>query len=282
MVAESPGMTVVVPTRGRPHRLGASLAALRRQTIAPTLEIIVVDDGSPSPEAVEEVVRRVGGVRLVRREAGGVGAARNTGTREASAQFVCFTDDDCEAAPDWAEKVRAAFWEGADAVAGLTLNGCPDNRFDEASQLGTNLLVEAMTTGTRTRYGAGSNLSSRTDVLLEIPFDERYRGSHEERDWCDRVCEAGYGLVWHPEAVVVHRQQLTWRTFLRKHVHYGRGAFTYRRLAAERHPMQPARFFGELIVAGFRRSPAIGLLVGVAQFASIVGFAREWAAVRAH
>ena len=98
-----------------------------------SIEIVVVDDGSPQPDAVARVVEGTG-ARLVRRpEAGGVAAARNEGVRAAHEPFVCFTDDDCEAAPEWAQRMLRAFDSGADAVTGTTANGCPDNPFDTVS-----------------------------------------------------------------------------------------------------------------------------------------------------
>ena len=43
-----------------------------------------------------------------------------------------------------------------------------------------------------TSFGLGSNLGAKTDLLRALPFDERYRGAGEERDWCQNMVAAGY------------------------------------------------------------------------------------------
>jgi GT2 family glycosyltransferase len=270
-------LSVVIPTRGRAERLRAALTALERQTAAGSIEIVVVDDGSPNGDEIAKVVAGTR-ARLVRRPlAGGVAAARNEGVRAADGPYVCFTDDDCEATPNWAERMLQAFKDNADAVTGPTINGCPDNPFDTASQLIANYLAEqALGAGNSTSFGVGSNLGATKTLLRSFPFDERYRGAAEERDWCAQITAGGYRFVAVPNAVVVHKQELDLRGFWRKHVHYGRGAFTYRRLAPTRRPLERPRFYSDLMLRSFKTGPTIGVLFCVAQLATAYGFAREW------
>lgn len=276
--AGAPEIAVVVPTRNRPESLVHCLDALERQTAA-SLEVIVVDDASPDREAVATVVASAPRARLIRRETqGGVGAARNTGVDEASARFVCFTDDDCRPAPDWARRLVDPLRAGSDAAAGTTLNARPENPFDTALQTIVNFLAEraAQDLG-RTTYGPGSNLAATAALLRSVPFDERYRGAGEERDWCARVVTLGYVLASAPDAVVYHHQELDFRSFWRKNVHYGRGACAYRRIATTSRPFERADFYPALVLRGFRAGLLPGLLVPLAQVATAVGYGRELA-----
>jgi GT2 family glycosyltransferase len=275
-VAPAPEIAVVVPTRNRPESLVHCLDALERQTAA-SLEVIVVDDASPDREAVATVVARAPRARLVRRETqGGVGVARNTGVEEATARFVCFTDDDCRAAPDWATRLVDPLRAGADAVAGSTVNAYPDNPFDTALQTIVNFLAErAAEDGGRTTYGPGSNLGATAALLRSLPFDERYRGAGEERDWCARVVALGHVLASAPDAVVYHHQELDFRAFWRKNVHYGRGAYTFRRIAETSRPLGRADFYLALLGRGCRAGIRPGLLVALAQVATAYGYGRE-------
>jgi GT2 family glycosyltransferase len=275
-VTSQPEIAVVVPTRNRPDSLVHSLAALERQT-AGSLEVVVVDDASSDPDAVAAVVAAAPRARLVRRERqGGVRAARNTGVAATAARFVCFTDDDCRASPDWADRLVAPLRAGADAVAGSTVNARPDNPFDTALQTIVNFLAERADQGAgRTTYGPGSNLGATAALLRALPFDERYRGAGEERDWCTRVVELGYALASAPDAVVHHYQELDLRSFWRKNVHYGRGARTYRRIASTPRPLERADFYPALVGRGFRAGFRPGLLVAVAQVATAYGYGRE-------
>jgi len=266
-----PTLSVVIPTRGRPERLGVSLAALRRQTVPP-LEIIVVDDGSPDAAAVATVVE-TGGARVLRQDGAGVAAARNAGVRVARGACVAFTDDDCEAAPDWVENLTGAIAAGADAVGGRMINACPENPFDTALQVIQDFLsLTGTNSGSRATYAPGANLACKTELLLALPFDERYRGAAEERDWCLRLIELGHVLVSEPAAIVYHRQELDFRSFWRKNVHYGRGAYTFRRAARQTRPLERPEFYRELVRHGFAAGTAVGILVLVSQVATALGF----------
>jgi GT2 family glycosyltransferase len=272
----TPEIAIVVPTRDRPENLVHCLAALEAQS-ADSLEVIVVDDASSDPEAVADAVAAAPRARLVRRETqGGVGAARNTGVGAATARFVCFTDDDCRPHEDWASRVVEPLRAGADAVAGSTVNACVDNPFDTALQTIVNFLAEqAEQEPGRTAYGPGSNLAATAELLRTVPFDERYRGAGEERDWCARTLAHGYVLASAPNAIVYHHQHLDTRAFWRKNVHYGRGAYTFRRLTSTPRPVERPDFYATLIRRGFRAGVVPGLLVVMAQVATVFGYGRE-------
>jgi len=93
-----PDVSVVIPTRDRPHLVGRAIAsALHQPGVA--VEVIVVDDGS-APEAAratEESYRDDRRVRHLRKETSiGNPASRNRGLEEASGRFFCTLDDDDE------------------------------------------------------------------------------------------------------------------------------------------------------------------------------------------
>lgn len=84
-------------------------------------EVILVDDGSPdgSRAIAERYVERDPRVRLVTRDNGGLGAARNTGVREAKGRFLTFVDSD-DLLPRHALGVlhHSAVTSGSDLVCG--------------------------------------------------------------------------------------------------------------------------------------------------------------------
>jgi glycosyltransferase involved in cell wall biosynthesis len=73
--------------------------------------LVVVDDGSTDDTA--ERVRRIPDPRLtyVKRENGGLSAARNTGARTASGDYLAFLDDDDLLLPGWLHAVRRSLTE---------------------------------------------------------------------------------------------------------------------------------------------------------------------------
>lgn len=93
----TPEATIVIPTRDRPHLLPRALDSALGQTLT-DIEVIVVDDGSAEPVAVDGRDPRV---RLVRNEQPlGVSASRNVGLEHARGRWITFLDDDDELLPE--------------------------------------------------------------------------------------------------------------------------------------------------------------------------------------
>lgn len=87
-------VSVIVATRDRPALLRQALESLEGQT-RPDFEVLVVDDGSQSPEEVAAALPRDSRFRVIRLEQSkGPGGARNFGIREARGEFVAILDDD--------------------------------------------------------------------------------------------------------------------------------------------------------------------------------------------
>ncbi|MFL1461274.1 glycosyltransferase [Roseococcus sp. DSY-14] len=120
--AGTPLVTVVLPTYDRPFPLAEALRSLEAQDW-PALEVVVVDDASPSPAAraflaALEPRLAARGWRLLRQPANAyLGAARNAGIAAARGEFVAFLDDDNLAYPHFVSSlVRAALHSGAAVV----------------------------------------------------------------------------------------------------------------------------------------------------------------------
>ncbi len=269
--------TVVVPTRDRPSALDVCLEALSRQTIRDTLEVVVVDDGSQDERHVTKIVGRYEHVRLVRIPAAGPSVARNVGVSAALGRHVLFTDDDCRPEPEWAERLVQALNDGADAVAGATINGDGDNPFAEASQIIANaLVVPIVEQSRRVSFAPSNNLGCRIEVARTISFDASFQSpGGEDRDWCARLVRAGYVLQLEPKGVVLHFQRLRLGSFWRQQLRYGRGAYRFRRQSGTRIPIERPAFYASLLRRGAERGLRVGLLVAAAQLATAAGFVLE-------
>ena len=196
-----PVISVVVPTRGRPEMLGRCLAALDAQVLGgAAFEVIVVDDGPD--EATREAVAAAGRSAAVsyRYLPGGAGrgpaAARNQGWREARAEFVAFTDDDCLPVRTWLRAGLEALRQGAAGACGQVIVPIPDRPTDyqrDVAGLQRSLFVTA-------------NCFYRRDALEAIGgFDPRFEIAwREDSDVFFGMLERGLPLVYVPAAVVVH------------------------------------------------------------------------------
>lgn len=132
-------ISVVIPLFNKRAEVGAAIASVLAQTVAP-LEIVVVDDGSTdgSADVVESFTSPL--VRLIRQPNSGVSAARNRAMREARGEWVALLDGDDEWRPEFLEKVSLlsleypecrAFGTGfdiRDAAGRLTRGNTPTHR----------------------------------------------------------------------------------------------------------------------------------------------------------
>lgn len=258
-------MTVVVCSYNGAARIDRCLDALRAQTIAGALQILVVDDGSREPIGARD------GVTVVRHPHNqGLAAARNTGVAHAAADLIAFTDDDCEPRPDWAERLLAAHRErpalavGGPAVpsasSSLLLRHLARNNPLEPLELTLArssslpyrlwLYLKRQWTGARPVDEArdvyslvGANMSFTRQALLDAGgFDERFRFGAEELDLFLRLDGP---VRYAPSAVVRHVYVDSLRDSMRRSRAYGVGSA---RLYRTRPGTRPTVFPGPLLV----------------------------------
>jgi GT2 family glycosyltransferase len=249
-------VSVVVPTRGRPEALARCVAALEAQTLA--VEVVVVED----------------------RERRGPAWARNEGVQRARGEVVCFTDDDCEPEPGWAEALAAPILAGeVEAATGPVAIGEGATAADRAWEaIVHHLQVRAMAPGTASPgFPVTANLAAKRSLLKRSPFNESFpTAAGEDRDWGERAARSGATPVFIPTAIVVHRSGMGVGDFLRQQYRYGQGAARYRASGAGRRRGSVA-FYTGLLRTGFRAGLAPGFLVTAAQVATAGGAIRETA-----
>lgn len=90
-----PLLSIVVPFYGVADYLADSLESISEQNVR-DIEVILVNDGSldGSLEIAEDFASRDGRFRVLSQENGGVGKARNSGTREATGRYLMHMDGD--------------------------------------------------------------------------------------------------------------------------------------------------------------------------------------------
>ena len=101
--ATPPDVAVVIPVRNDTAGLAATLAALKPGPA------VVVDDDSDEPSPVAGVCSPHGATLIRRTARGGPGAARNTGWRATTGEFVAFVDANCEPEPGWLDRLLPHF-----------------------------------------------------------------------------------------------------------------------------------------------------------------------------
>ncbi len=170
-----PEVTVIIPTRDRRAFLRQSVNdALGQLEVA--VEVVIVDDGSTDPDALDDVERLDERIHIVRhRTRCGVARARNTGIRNARGKWLAFFDDDDRWSPvKLRSQLDAATAAGALWAYGGAVTIDAEDRVlfaasapDEASIMQWLMAFNALP-------GGCSNAIARADVIRTVGgFDER-------------------------------------------------------------------------------------------------------------
>jgi Glycosyl transferase family 2 len=187
------GPAVVIPTRGRPERLGRLLDALDREGAE---EVVVVLDGA-DPAAEWVLAGRGPAVRVERHATPrGPAAARNTGWRAARAAEIAFTDDDCEPAPGWLAALAA--------VEGDVVCGRVEPHPAERARLGP--FSRTLGVSQAGPWFPTANVRYPRALLERLGgFDEAFPfPAGEDTDLAWRALEAGATTAYAPDALVWH------------------------------------------------------------------------------
>lgn len=200
---------VVIPAYNEAQSLPRCLNSLARQTHT-DFEVIVVDDGSTDNTARAAEGDLPFAVRVLKNgRRRGPAYCRNRGWRHTDANYVFFTDADCEVAPDWiAQGVRC--FESSRTVGVEGRVTCSEVERDLACRAPINPFYpcRAPWESQPGRDFAASNIAYRRETLISLQgFQEgRYVQGREDSDLGWRACRLG--VIEHCSAMIVaHRAQ---------------------------------------------------------------------------
>ena len=289
MKQEQPFFSIIIPTLNRSAQLATCLQSLACLDYPPDrFEVIVVDDGSRTrPETlVASLCNRID-IVLTPQPHGGPAMARNTGAQKAKGEFLAFTDDDCIPTANWLQTLSARFSGTRNVmIGGKTLNALPNNLYSTATQLLIDYLYQYYNPyPDDAHFFTTNNLAMPSDLFRSVyGFDTTFPlAAGEDRDFCDRWLHSGKRVIYAPEVVVYHAHVLNFRTFWRKHLTYGRGAYRYHQVRAQRGsgPFRPdPKFYIRLILDPFiqkqrKRALRVTVLLMISQAANGLGFLWE-------
>lgn len=225
-------LAVVIPTRDRWPILGRTLEGLSRQRSS-GFETVVVVDGS------DQRVPHFDDVRVIVKEHGGPGAARNAGVKATDRSIVLFLGDDMVPDPDLVTR---------------HLDGHVTHPGHEVAVLGhvdwhpdaSQGRVQSWMNWSRTQFdfpvapgeaGFGRfyscNVSLKRDFFLESGgFDEAFTYFYEDLDYGWRASQKGMKLLYDPSARAEHLHRYDESALARRFRGVGMGEY----LMASKHP----------------------------------------------
>jgi glycosyltransferase involved in cell wall biosynthesis len=235
-----PRVSVVIPLFETERYIEAAVHSALDQTLR-DIEIIVVDDGST--DRGPEIVRRIDDprVRLVHQENRGLAGARNTGIREARADYIAFLDADDLWSPRKLEALVARLDAGSRVGIAFSSSAFIDEegRHIGLTQRPANRRIDAGHVFSRNPVGNGSAPVLRRATLDDIAFfdealgrvcwfDESFRQSEDIECWTRIAAKARWTFSFVDEPLTlyrigngglssnVERQLETWRRFRAK------------------------------------------------------------------
>jgi hypothetical protein len=201
-------VSVVIPAYDCARYIVETLDSVLAQTFA-GYEIIVVNDGSPDTEALEQVLAPyLGKIRYIGQANGGPSAARNRGIREARSKYIAFLDSDdtwlphhlakqielLESNPSLALVYADSLYLQGDAPVGTAFERVPQDLHVTFE----TLVAERCTIGT------SSVVASRQALLDAGGFEDQRRRSEDFDLWL-RMAHRGAGMGYSREVQVRHR-----------------------------------------------------------------------------
>ncbi|WP_082127109.1 mycofactocin biosynthesis glycosyltransferase MftF [Allosalinactinospora lopnorensis] len=220
-------VAIIIPVRDRPGMLARLLSALCADPGTAGVPVVVVDDGSRVPEATRATCDEYG-AKLVRHETSrGPAAARNSGLRATTSEFVAFCDSDVVPEPGWLPPLLMQFTDPGVGLAAPRIVALPARdrigRFEELNSPldlgGHEALIVPMT---RVAYVPSAALVLRR-AAAPRGFSEQMRVA-EDVDLCLRLHEAGWRCRYLPASQVAHDHRTDLVRWLAQRAFYGSGA----------------------------------------------------------
>ena len=217
----APRFSVIVCTRNGSATLTACLASLGRLHY-PNYEVILVDDGST--DRVREIAWEFPKISYLRQEAAGLSIARNAGAAAASGEIFAYTDDDCQADPDWLIYLSQALTDPAIVAVGGPNIPPPPRTLTQACVIAApGGPAHVLLTDQTAEHIPGCNLAVRRSAFDKIGgFLPQYHAAGDDVDFCWRLLAAGGKIAFAPAAWVWHDRRTTVRAFLRQQQGYGK------------------------------------------------------------
>ena len=224
-MTRSPSFAVIIPARNAATTIGRCLDSINALDIKPA-EIVVVDDASSDDTGA---IAKSKGARVIRRDNNvGPGLARNAGAATVTAEFLAFTDSDCEVAPDWLNQFADALASGhysavTGPYAGATDETTLSRLIDQTLRYSQRNLPSEIEGTISSNLGLRRNDFEQIGgfASYRIPFSRMcYFGNEDDELGHLLAAKTARPIRWLAENGVYHAYRATMRGYLRQQARY--------------------------------------------------------------
>lgn len=227
VLTHKPLVSILIPTRDAVTLLKRCVDSVVTRSSYRNFELLLLDNGSVEPETVAyfQEIAQLESVRVLRYDAPfNYSAMNNLGVAAARGEVVCLLNNDTEViTPDWLELMLGHLLQDRVGVVGAKLL-YPDGRVQHGGDTvgpggcahHLHSFLDRDAPGYCNRAIAAQDLSAVTAACL-VTWRHLYQhlGGLDEQnlkiafndvDYCLRVREAGYRVVWTPHAQLYHHE----------------------------------------------------------------------------
>ena len=225
-----PTLSIIIPTKDEVELLDTCLSSLVEHDTLDRCEIVIVDNGSTDPQTKEyfaDLDCRLPHVRIVSYDKPyNPPAIANAAAATCKSDYLLFLDNDTEAISTGAISSLLAHCMRSDVgVVGAKMLYSDDTiqhagimvgAYGSAGNIGVNLARSA--SGYGKRLVATSNLSAVSSAVMMVKrqiftevggFDERFKVSCHDVDFCLKVVKAGYCVAFNGGVEFYHQENAT-------------------------------------------------------------------------
>lgn len=190
--------SIIVPIYNIERYIEKCIDSILSQTFT-DFEIILVDDGSKdkSSEICDRIADKNNNVKVIHKKNGGLSAARNTGLKEATGQYVIFVDGDDSLCDDQAlKKIKRVIDQSDYEVISYNrkviddrtgeISECKDYRKEEDNKLPFYDMIEKLIK-TDCFYGSAWIFAIKKDYLINKDITFLEGTETEDLDWIIRL-----------------------------------------------------------------------------------------------
>ena len=227
-----PEVSVIIPIYNGEQDLPGLIERLIAQTYpAQQVEYLLVDNGSRdrTPQILLEAADKFAAKGLTFKalsetDIQSAYAARNTGIRAATGEFLAFTDADCYPQPDWLTALMQPFADDTVGLVAGEVTAFPPVTLLERYAERKHVMSQQDTLNHKfCPYGQTANLGIRLKALAEVGLFRPYLTTGGDADICWRVQREGsWKIHYASDATVQHRHRQTLKDLRAQWYRYGR------------------------------------------------------------
>lgn len=218
---KQPFVSIIIPTYNDERTLHACIGSLLRLDY-PTYEVIFAYDKSKDNtlKILKEYTKKDKKIRIVQSNNRGVAGARNTGMKAAKGDIFVFSDADCTFYKYWPTRLVKALEDPKVGAVGGRDKAPPGEPLIKRciDYTMTSFIATGGLRGSKHRLAkyavTGCNFAVRKDVVDKVGMhDERIVGRGEEKEWCQRIRDAGYDIKFVLDSFVLHYRRISLKAF---------------------------------------------------------------------